>query len=61
MRPCSTAQALGRHVILPEDDNTGEAGSKSSASIRALPTLSKIAHPEMRQIHRRNKDRHSNA
>ena len=56
-----TAQALGRHVILPEDDNTGEACLEElcvySGVCRIYP---KLSIPEMRHIHRRNKKRYIN-
>lgn len=55
-----TAQALGRHVILPEDDNTGEAWLEELCVYSGLCQLYPKLHiPEMRQIHRRNKDRHN--
>lgn len=55
-----TAQALGRHVILPEDDNTGEAWLEELCVYSGLCQLyPKLSIPEMRQIHRRNKDRHT--
>lgn len=54
-----TAQALGRHVILPEDDNTGEAWLEELCVYSGLCQFyPKLGIPEMRQIHRRNKERH---
>lgn len=54
-----TAQSLGRHITLPEGEATGEVWLEELCVYSGLCHLYPKLHiPEMRELHRRNKDRH---